>query len=109
MTWEWSHTDEAYANAQENVYSLSRKRLLEILREWAYHDRETKGTLRTRTNSKRVAGFRLPNGLARMPKDLLAENVWSRMSEFATCDNGGFNAYACPDGCHTVSFDLEGK
>ena len=32
-------------------------------------------------------------------------DIWQFMKELRTCDNGGFNAYCCPYGCHTVSFD----
>lgn len=36
----------------------------------------------------------------------LAESIWSRMEELATCTNGGWEAYCCPFGCgpHMVSF-----
>lgn len=105
MAWEWSHIQEAYDNAREWVSLLSRKTLLVILREWAYEDREKKGTLRFRKGAPKHHGFRLPNGIRRLPKDILAERVWGRMEELRTSDNGGYNAWCCPDGCHTVSFD----
>jgi hypothetical protein len=44
-----------------------------------------------------------------MEKDLLVDAIWEDMEEWRTCDNGGFNAWACPSGCHTVSFDSEEK
>jgi hypothetical protein len=97
MAWEWSHTTEAYDNARENVDNLPRKTLLVILREWAYHDREQRG---------KDGSFRLPNGIRSMPRSELAEMVNTRMEEQRTCDSGGFNAWCCPEGCHTVSFDL---
>ncbi len=109
MAWEWSHTAEAYDNARSNVADLPKRQLLEILREWAYQDRETAGTLRTRNGSKRVAGFRLPNGIRRLTRDVLADLVWTRAEEHRTCTNGGHAAYVCPDGCHTVSFDRDSE
>ena len=39
-------------------------------------------------------------------KEQMVDHIWEWMSdeEARTCDNGGFNAWACPEGCHTVSF-----
>lgn len=48
MAWEWSHTVDAYETARTAVEQLPKKDLLVILREWAYHDRETAGRLRFR-------------------------------------------------------------
>lgn len=116
MVWEWSHTDEAYEYAREQVSKLSKGTLLTILREWAYQDRETAGRLRfphgrqvwTDARGKtRVRGFRLPPGLRRLDRSTLADLVWSRAEEHRTCSNGGWAAYVCPDGCHTVPFGPE--
>lgn len=112
MAWSWSHTIDAYEDAREQVQRLSKAELLTILREWAYYDREQANTLRfhgsqvwTDTRGKtRVRGFRLPNGVRRLTQDTLADLVWDRMSAHATCTNGGWDAYCCPDGCHTVPF-----
>lgn len=114
MAWTWSHTDEAYANARRQLDALTRAELLTIAREWAYHDRETAGRLRfpggsqcwTDSSGKRhVRGFRLPNGWRRLSFQELADRIWDRMEEYRTCTNGGWDAYCCPDGCHTVPFD----
>ena len=98
MSWEWSHTNEAYAYAQDKVNALPRAELLTILREWAYEDREKAG---------RKPSFRLPVGLRKLTTDTLAELVWERAEEHQTCSNGGWSAYLCPDGCHTVPFGPE--
>lgn len=39
-----------------------------------------------------------------LPYDVLADYVAERAEEHAMCDNGGFDAWVCPSGCHTVSF-----
>lgn len=107
MAWEWSHTNEAYAAAEQNTRALPRRTLLIILREWAYQDRETAGGSPHQGSigpSGRVRGFRLPAGLRRLPTDVLADLVWQRAEEYRTCSNRGFDAYLCPDGCHTVPF-----
>lgn len=105
MAWEWSHTDDAYRDAARQVERLPRRELLVILREWAHYDREARGRIRQRSGAKRPAGFRLPNGLARLPRPTLAELVRQRAEEHRTCTNGGWEAYACPYGCHTVPFE----
>ena len=86
MAWEWSHTPEAYTNAYDNLCKKSKKFLRECAVEWAEHE-----------------GVKPPP--ADVPKENLAEHVWTKAEEQRTCDNGGFNAWACPGGCHTVSFD----
>jgi hypothetical protein len=100
MAWEWSHTDEAYADARQHVERLPRRELLTILREWAYEDRGD----RTARMSIRGA-FRLPAGVRTLPTDVLADMAWARAEAHRTCTNGGWDAYVCPYGCHTVPFD----
>ena len=98
---EWSHTPEAYGNAEQNIRNRSRKWLLTVLREWAHWDLEADGA--------ENPGFRLPFNHRIFSKDSLADMVWDLMRSQATCANGGFDAWACPYGCCTVSFDLERK
>lgn len=38
-----------------------------------------------------------------------AENIWGWIEDLRTCTNGGFRAWVCPYGCHTVSFDRENE
>lgn len=96
MPWEWSHTAEAYWNAYLNVRDMTKAKLLEVLREWAYYNREEAG---------KHAHFRLPYNGRKLSQDALADEVWTRAENQALCDCGGFNAWVCPYGCHTVSFD----
>ena len=88
--WEWSHTAEGLANARQNVHALEKDTLLEILAEWQETD-------------KKLAKNEFLHDL---PKDVLADTVWTKMEELRTCTNGGHEAYCCPSGCHTVPFDL---
>lgn len=107
MAWEWSHTNDAYADARAQVDRLPRRVCLEVLREWTYDDREKRGGSRRQGSvgpTGRVRGFRLPPGVARLPVDVLRGLVWDRAAEHRTCSNGGGEAYLCPDGCHTVPF-----
>jgi hypothetical protein len=110
MAWEWSHTQEAYGNARRNLEGKSREWLNEVFGEW-------------RAESDRLVFHRRPiadfcdNGgfdgeaydaalllAVDLPDEALIEEIWERMSSQRTCDNGGFNAWACPSGCHTISF-----
>jgi hypothetical protein len=34
----------------------------------------------------------------------LVDMIWAFAEQQRTCDNGGFNAWMCPYGCHTVPF-----
>ena len=86
MAWEWSHAPEAYTAARTNLENVEPSELRVI---WA--DRYELALL--------DAG---PLGPVR-----LASDIWERAAEYATCDNGGFNAHVCPFGCHTVPFDVD--
>jgi hypothetical protein len=39
---------------------------------------------------------------AKCGKEHLADWVWMRAEEQATCDNGGYELWMCPTGCHFV-------
>jgi hypothetical protein len=98
MAWQWSHTEQAYHNAKENLYTLDKQTLAECLVEW-----------------KLRIGVDVPDydSLVEMYKGLLqcqlVEKVWDFMSSYEhgrTCDNLGFDAWVDPDGYVTVPFDL---
>lgn len=97
MAWEWSHTPEAYAYAQDRVSRLTKRVLLEILGEWQYHDQN-------HADDDTVPSFDLPTHVRKLHRDTLVDLVWSRAEEHRTCTNGGWECYVCPDGCHTVPF-----
>lgn len=94
MSWAWNHTEEAYENARQNVQLLAKKTLICILQE--------------KEQAGKPPSFRLNWNPRNSPKDVLADMVWQRMLSLRTCDNGGHNAWCCPYGCHTVSFDKRG-
>ena len=102
MAWEWSHTNEAYSNAYENLHDSPRNFLAIAFAEWkakeieeSDDDREPFGA-----DYEKELAF-----AATLASDTLADSIWEKASEQRTCDNGGFNAWVCPYGCHTVSFD----
>lgn len=103
MAWSWSHTAEAYENACENVHNRDRAWLEVVYAEWhacqsPSEDSEEFNQRKYNTALRRAK---------KLPTDVLADYIWERMSEYATCTNGGYEAYACPYGCHLVSFDHE--
>lgn len=103
MAWSWSHTAEAYDNARQNIENKDREWLEVCWAEW--RAAEPKEYSEHEFNEKKYAKALVK--AKKLPGDVLASDIWDKASEFATCDNGGFNAYCCPWGCHTVPFDLE--
>ena len=107
MAWSWSHTNEAYENARLNLCDLNHGDLQVIYSEW----------LASCSREEAPGGFNedafevAMSISARMSDEHLIDYIWSHMSDESaggrTCDNGGFNAWACPSGCHTVSFDRD--
>lgn len=104
MAWSWSHTNEAYANAQANLEELPLETLRVIEAEWRARRTDEFGwnsEFSVAKYNKAMAAIKRENYSAQ----ILAESIWEKASEQATCDNGGYNAWMCPFGCHTVSFD----
>lgn len=96
MAWEWSHTPEAYANVEKNIYKLSLKKLREIYSEWQAHLGDS-----DLDEVEYEAALKFSKSLS---KDHLADFIWQKTCSWRTCDNGGYNAHVCPFGCHTVPF-----
>lgn len=108
MSWEWSHTPEAYCNARDNVHKLSRKKLREAYAEIKASQKDEYGCYGGGMCDKEVEQYKTIHKQSKdIPKDILADSVWDFMEEFRTCDRGGHNAYCCPYGCHMVSFSKE--
>lgn len=103
MAWEWSHTDEGISNALDNLAQQQTDWLAECLAEWQASRINDAGQHYLRLNrwDKNLAYAK------RLPDDTLINGIWERASELKTCDNGGFDAWMCPYGCHTVSFSCD--
>lgn len=105
MAWSWSHTNEAYAAAEQNVRNQDREWLEIVYGEWHAAELDDDGELDINSFNEEQYNEALAEA-KELADDVLADYIWERMSDAATCDNGGFNAWACPSGCHTVSFSF---
>ena len=106
MAWSWSHTAEAYQNVKANIEAQPREWLKEVWSEWQAaiphptHGIDFHATLDLpKYDAKIIEAETLDN-------ETLAEYIWTRTEEFATCTNGGHEAWCCPFGCHLLPFDL---
>lgn len=122
MAWSWSHSIEAYEAARNKLDKQNQKWLAEVWAEWQAWERE-----QAIVEEQKIAfeedreeqelpaefGENYDRDFKQCKKDmrgnpwqreLIVEEIWNRMKQQATCDNGGWNAWACPYGCHYVSF-----
>lgn len=104
MAWSWSHSHEAYDNAYANVQGKDREWLKVVYAEWRATERDEDGFASHFDEELYEQALKDADDLS---DDELSDYIWMRMDDQALCDNGGFNAWCCPDGCHTVSFDPE--
>lgn len=100
MAWEWSHTVEAYIAARRNLETQPNAWLARCYAEW--HCTRKDGAFSNRLHD--MAERRALRLIAKGLRDAIVNEIWEHAESLRTCDNGGFNAYMCPDGCHTVSF-----
>jgi hypothetical protein len=117
MAWEWSHTGEAYEYAEEQLGKLSKRKLVEIYSEWHHElikrkceafeselfDEWDCVCVGTTYKDDELFDEGKEKG-QELSRDDLIKYIWEQASENATCDNGGWNAWMCPHGCHTVPF-----
>lgn len=105
MAWSWSHTSEAYAAAEHNLRQLDTDTIRIIYAEW----RAAQGKHGVIDSCFPEFSERKYNRALKYAASLndeqLADFIWQRAEESATCDNGGFDAWMCPHGCHCVPFD----
>ena len=111
MTWGWSHTPEAYRDAELNLRDMPVDELRIIWAEWQADkprpDPDYPGDMETGFCSDAYdAALR---SCAAMAHDTLADDIWRMASELRLCTNGGHQAYMCPYGCepHLVAFDID--
>ncbi len=109
MAWEWSHSPEAYQNVRDNLELLSKEILIECLAE--FREKE----LGDADDDREDFGADYDNYVKELTEDkfhtaeTLAGELWPKIEELRTCDNGGHDAHLCPYGCggHKVSFSSQ--
>lgn len=124
MTWEWSHTQEAYDYARENLELLDLDTRIEILAEIraAQEVTQTTGTpiydvdssvglsdligVYERSIRDSMSEDRVDGSPPRMTEEMLNDAIWEFAEEIRRCTNGGWEAHLCPFGCgsHMVYF-----
>lgn len=112
MAWEWSHSDDAYGYAEEQLGKLPVSTLLEIAGEWKTHINNKAKEAYEREHEFDEADEVAPPfvepctlDFAGMSGGTIAAWIWSQASGYdhgRTCSNGGHELYLCPHGCHTV-------
>ncbi len=103
MTWEWSHTAEAYRDAETNLRDMPRDELVIIWAEWrACSDLDDRDYF---DQEKYDAAL---NDSCALSDERLADDIWTQASELRECTNGGHFAHMCPYHCdpHNVAFDV---
>jgi len=117
MAWEWSHTQEAYLDAESNFRSLPFEKQAVIFAEWEAMAPSPAGAsagdpfFNPELNLKRY-GRELRRAYSLKRRGLFADTLdatWDRIAEMATCTNGGREAWLCPFGCgcHMVPFNRD--
>lgn len=97
----WSHTEEAYAAAERNLRKLPVRDLVDIYAEWREVQLQQQEDVPFDWEKHKKEARRL---VRQAGKDALADLLWEWASEQALCDRGGYSAWVCPEGCHTVRF-----
>lgn len=112
MAWNWSHTQQAYDNAYKNLSELPNDDLIIIWSEIKSYNLNEYNLIsfdEDLYNEKIKECKQIINNLSGNMEPII-DDIWQFASEeLRTCDNGGFNAWLCPYGCHTVSFDYKGE
>lgn len=108
MAWEWSSTLEG-DGVLANLENLPKEKLEVLFSEW--RAAQGKGGVVDDFNPQ-FSKKKYDRALAyakELSHDTLVEFIWEKMSAWARCDNGGFDAHCCPFGCgcHKVSFNVE--
>ena len=107
MAWSWSHTAEAYEHARENVMLLSSEDTAVIWAEISCSDWKTNAfnpdfNLRKYKKLLLKAHREIYKGYI----ERFHNDIWDFAETWRVCDDDGYNAYVCPFGCHTVSFEF---
>jgi len=110
MAWEWSHTEEAYANARANLATLTEEQLIEARVSYQLAQLEKQGASTERLEMASLECYEILREYVHdFGREHLEAKVWEHMRVNRTCDNGGHNAWVDTEGYITVPFSLVAK
>ena len=103
MSWDWSHKE--VGDLYENIHNpsvVSTETIKECIAEFAAYTEEDH--FDRDLYDQKMAWI---NGID-LGHECLADNLWDLVVAQKICDNGGFNAWLCPNGCecHKAPFGL---
>ena len=111
MAWDWSHANEAYQNAYDNIHLLDKETIVTCLAE--FREKELSDIYEDRVDfGEDYENYVKELNECGCSTETLANELWEKVESLAICDNGGFDAWMCPYGCgcHKVSFSaLKGE
>lgn len=118
MAWEWSHTDNAYQSIEQQLQAMAdlatvgdmdvANWLYVCWSEWVASDwRECNGSTDLDLRKYAIALTRAKRQAKELGFCKLADDIWNWSTELRTCTNGGWEAWLCPFGCHTLPFSSE--
>ena len=91
MTWEWSHSAEAYDFARDYLSErVPQSELAVIAAEWDVFERSEADEDAPAFDQKFYAD---------QPSSVLAEKIWGKMEVLRSATNGGHSFWGCPYGC----------
>lgn len=93
MAWQASMIIEGYETAMGNLYEMDREKVEIIFAEQKAENSEDWDS--TYENALKQA--------QNLDENILFSTVWDFAEEQNTTDNGGFEFWLCPYGCHTAS------
>src|SRR4051794_20203960 len=107
MTWEWSHTTEAYMAVRTNIENQPREWLEVVWAEWVALTPDPDDRWHDRMDLRRYAKACVR--AKSKAREYLVEFIQRKTEELRLCTNGGWEAHCCPFGCgcHMVPFDVE--
>lgn len=104
--WSWSYSNEGIDLIMKGIENEPLHDLEVAYAEFEAYRLKDRPNVKHEFNS---AAYRRALKQARLiaetGEDILVSAIQSRAQEFSGSDNGGWNAYYCPYGCHTINLN----
>lgn len=105
MTWKWNHNQKALDIFRNTVDAWETSRKIEICSEWSafYQQRGYDDYEEDDPNYFNEVVYESSLSFwGNQNEDTLTDAIVASAEAHAVCDNGGFDLWACPYGCHRV-------